>query len=87
MTNAEQDLSRLLQEDFDALNRDQLDVAAKACLGYESDNNWHVQAYAENVFDEFTWDGYNANGGILPSHFFGPMRPLTIGVRAAMSCD
>jgi iron complex outermembrane receptor protein len=46
-----------------------------------------VQAYAENVFDEFTWDGYNANGGILPSHFFGPMRPLTIGVRAGMSWD
>ena len=54
---------------------------------YESDNNWYVQAYAENVFDEFTWDGYNANGGILPSHFFGPMRPLTMGVRAGMSWD
>jgi iron complex outermembrane receptor protein len=56
-------------------------------VGFESDNNWYVQAYAENVFDEFTWDGYNANGGILPSHFFGPMRPLTIGVRAGMSWD
>jgi hypothetical protein len=31
MTNAEPDLSRLLQEGFDALNRGQLDVAAKAC--------------------------------------------------------
>ena len=31
MTSAEQDLSRLLQEGFDALNRGQLDVAAKAC--------------------------------------------------------
>ena len=30
MTNAERDLSRLLQEGFDALNRGQLDVAAKA---------------------------------------------------------
>ena len=56
-------------------------------VGYESDNNWYVQAYAENVFDEFTWDGYNANGGILPSHFFGPMRPTTIGIRAGMSWD
>jgi iron complex outermembrane receptor protein len=56
-------------------------------VGYESENNWYVQAYAENVFDEFTWDGYNANGGILPSHFFGPMRPMTIGVRAGMSWD
>ena len=56
-------------------------------VGYESDNNWYVQAYVENVFDEFTWDGYNANGGILPSHFFGPMRPTTIGIRAGMSWD
>ena len=31
MTNGEQDLSRLLQEGFEALNRGQLDVAAKAC--------------------------------------------------------
>ena len=31
MTNTEQDLSQLLQEGFEALNRGQLDVAAKAC--------------------------------------------------------
>ena len=31
MARAEQDLSRLLQDGFDALNRGQLDVAAKAC--------------------------------------------------------
>ena len=31
MTNAEQDLSLLLQEGFEALNRGQLDIAAKAC--------------------------------------------------------
>ena len=55
--------------------------------GYESDNNWCAQAFAESVFDDFTWDGYNANGGILPPHFFGPMRKLTIGVRARMSWD
>ena len=46
-----------------------------------------MQAYAENVFDEFTWDGHNASGGILPSHFCGPLRPLTIGVRAGMNWD
>jgi len=56
-------------------------------VGYQSNNNWYVQAYAENLFDEFTWDGYNANGGILPSHFFGPMRPLTFGVRTGMRWD
>ena len=56
-------------------------------VGYESNDNWYVRAYAENLFDEFTWDGYNANGGIVPSHFFGPMRPLTFGVMAGMSWD
>ena len=50
-------------------------------FGYESNDNWYVEAYAENLLDEFTWDGYNANGGILPSHFFGPMRPRTFGLR------
>lgn len=56
-------------------------------VGYESNDNWHITAYAENLFDEFTWDGYNANGGILPSHFFGPARPLTFGVRVGMSWE
>jgi len=54
-------------------------------IGFESDDNWYITAYAENVFDEFTWDGYNANGGLLPSHFFGPMRPRTLGVMVGMN--
>lgn len=54
-------------------------------IGYESNDNWYVRAYAENLFDEFTWDGYNANGGLLPSHFFGPQRPLTLGVMVGMN--
>lgn len=56
-------------------------------VGFESSSNWYVTAYAENLFDEFTWDGYNANGGIIPSHFFGPMRPRTFGVMVGMSWD
>ncbi len=54
-------------------------------IGYESNDNWYVRAYAENLFDEFTWDGYNANGGLIPSHFFGPQRPLTLGVMVGMN--
>ena len=54
-------------------------------IGYESNDDWYVTAYAENLFDEFTWDGYNANGGLLPSHFFGPQRPLTLGVMVGMN--
>jgi len=56
-------------------------------VGFESNDNWYIGAYVENVFDEFTWDGYNANGGALPSHFFGPMRPRTVGVRASLNWD
>jgi len=59
-------------------------TVANLRIGYETDS-WYVSAYAENVFDEFTWDGYNANGGIIPSHFFGPMRPRTFGVMLGMN--
>jgi len=59
-------------------------TVANLRVGYETDT-WYVSAYAENVFDEFTWDGYNANGGIIPSHFFGPMRPRTLGVMLGMN--
>ena len=71
------------------LEETMIDAAAIAAfrVGYESDNNWHVEAYVENVFDEFKWDGQNNNGGILPSHFFGPQRPRTFGVRLGASWE
>jgi iron complex outermembrane receptor protein len=49
-------------------------------VGYESDQSWSVTAYIENLTDEFTYDGLNNNGGIVPSHFFGHRRPRTAGV-------
>lgn len=71
------------------LNETMIDAAAIAALrvGYESDDNWYVEAYVENVFDEFKWDGQNNNGAIVPSHFFGPQRPRTFGVRLGASWD
>lgn len=74
---------------WDAIPENYIDAFAIANLriGFESDNNWYVRAYAENLFDEFTWDGQNNNGGILPSHFFGPMRPLTFGIMGGMRWD
>ncbi len=50
-------------------------------VGYHSNNSWSATAYVENLTDEFTYDGLNNNGGILPSHFFGHRRPRTIGIR------
>ncbi|MGH1372578.1 MAG: TonB-dependent receptor [Cellvibrionaceae bacterium] len=56
-----------------------VDVALR--VGYHSNDNWQVTAYVENLTNEFVWDGQNNNGGIIPSHFFGPKRPRTFGVR------
>jgi iron complex outermembrane receptor protein len=50
-------------------------------LDYISDGNWQAGVYVENLTDEFTYDGQNNNGGILPSHFFGHRMPRTAGVR------
>jgi iron complex outermembrane receptor protein len=50
-------------------------------IDYESDGAWTAGLYVENLTDEFTYDGLNNNGGILPSHFFGHKRPRTVGVR------
>ena len=56
-------------------------------IGFESEQNWFVEAYVENLTDEFTWDGQNNNGGLVPSHFFGPKRPRTVGMRLGMTWD
>ena len=66
-----------------------IDAAAIAAvrIGYESNSAWNIELYAENVFDEFKWDGQNNNGGVLPAHFFGPQRPRTIGVRLGMNWE
>jgi iron complex outermembrane recepter protein len=50
-------------------------------VDYESNGSWSAGAYIENLTDEFTYDGENNNGGILPSHFFGHKRPRTAGIR------
>lgn len=74
---------------WENLNETKIDGYAEMALraGYESDNNWYVEAYVENLTDEFTWDGENNNGGIVPSHFFGPKRPRTFGLRVGTSWD
>ena len=50
-------------------------------LGYESDDNWTLTAYVENLTDELTWDGAANNGGLVPPFYFGPSRPRTAGIR------
>ncbi|NNF67074.1 MAG: TonB-dependent receptor [Gammaproteobacteria bacterium] len=66
---------------FENLATTKIDSYTEVALrfGYESSNNWTAKLYIENLTDEFTWDGLNNNGGIVPSHFFGPKRPRTIG--------
>jgi iron complex outermembrane receptor protein len=50
-------------------------------IGYQSNNNWNLTAYVENLTDELTWDGAANNGGIIAPFYFGPSRPRTAGLR------
>lgn len=50
-------------------------------VGFDSGEGWGTEIYCENLTSEDTWDGQNVNGGLLPSHVFGPKRPRTFGVR------
>ncbi|GMG88668.1 TonB-dependent receptor [Biformimicrobium ophioploci] len=74
---------------WESLDSTKLDAYQELALrvGYESDDNWRADLYVENLTDEFTWDGINNNGGVLPSHFFGPKRPRTIGLRFGMDFE
>lgn len=67
---------------WEQLDETMIDSSAEASMrfGYQSDNGWNVTMYIENLTNEFTWDGQNNQGGILPDHFFGPRRPRTVGI-------
>lgn len=67
---------------WEGLKTTEIDSFANASLrvGYEAPENWAVNLYVENLANEETWDGLNNNGGVLPSHFFGPLRPRTVGL-------
>ena len=36
-------------------------------IAYESDDNWFVEGYVENLTDEFTWDGRNGDDRLVSS--------------------
>ncbi len=50
-------------------------------VGYESNDNWTLTGYVENLTDELTYAGAQVNTGITPSWLVGPNRPRTAGVR------
>ena len=50
-------------------------------VGYESDKNWTVTGYVENLTDEVNYAGAQVNSGITPDWKVGPNRPRTFGVR------
>jgi iron complex outermembrane receptor protein len=56
-------------------------------IAYESDDNWFVEGYVENMTDEFTWDGQNNLGGKEPDIFFGPRKPRTYGMRVGYAWE
>ncbi len=50
-------------------------------VGYESNENWVLTAYVENLTDELTYAGGQVNSGITPSWLVGPNKPRTFGMR------
>ncbi len=50
-------------------------------VGYESDNNWTLTAYVENLTDELNYAGAQVNSGITPDWLVGPNKPRTAGLR------
>ncbi len=74
---------------WEGLESTEIDAFANMTVrvGYEAANNWGVGAYIENLTNEDTFDGLNNNGGVIPSHFFGPMRPRTFGVRLSYAWE
>ena len=74
---------------WEDLDETKIDAYQEMALrfGYASADNWFVEAYVENLTDEFTWDGQNNLGGKEPAAFFGPRRPRTFGLRTGYSWD
>lgn len=52
-------------------------------VSYESnsDSDWYVEFYVDNLLDERTWAGMNNGAGVYPTQFWGPSKPRTTGVR------
>ncbi len=50
-------------------------------LGYESNDNWKITAYVENVFDKVYFDASAELSDYFPAHNFGVSRPRTFGLR------
>ena len=50
-------------------------------VSYESENNWMLSVYAENLTDEVTYASAQVNSGITPDWLVGPNRGRTAGLR------
>ena len=50
-------------------------------VSYESENNWMLSLYAENLSDEVNYAGAQVNSGITPDWVVGPNRGRTAGLR------
>ena len=50
-------------------------------IGYESNGNWSVMGYVENLTDELNYAGLQYNEGITPEWLVGPNRPRRAGLR------
>ncbi len=74
---------------FEGLNETKIDAYNEVALrvGYAAEASWSVGLYVENLTDEFTYDGMNNNGALIPAHFYGPKRPRTVGINFGYEWD
>ena len=49
-------------------------------LGYRDRSGWEIEAYAQNVFDTFHFNGVQDNGGLIPSTEWGVAQPRNFGL-------
>ena len=56
-------------------------------VGYQSNNNWSLTGYVENLTDELNYAGLQYNEGITPEWLVGPNRSRRTGVRFAYYFD
>ena len=58
-----------------------------ARLGYESESNWYVEAYVDNLLDEVNYDSSYAGGGSYPATRWASWKPRSFGVRFGINWD
>jgi len=58
-----------------------------ARIGYESESEWYVEAYVDNLLDETNFDSSYGGGANYPATTWAPWKPRSYGVRFGMTWE